>query len=87
MYHPEANNTGYERLNQITKPENRYYVEPRIVQISTDPEVSAISYKRFDDLDINILEIYDRIRNEAYFIKAKMPLAEVTRVAQSMFSK
>lgn len=47
-----------------------------------------MAYQRnlHDWKDVNILEVYDHGRSEAYFLKGKVPLDDLVMMAQSMYT-
>lgn len=92
FWHDNANVTAQERLKDLTSGENsRYYLQPKIIEITRrdDSSIEAVAYQRnlYDWKDINILEVYDHSRLQAYIFKGKLPVDELVRMAQSMHTQ
>jgi hypothetical protein len=96
FWHDNANVTAQDRLKELTNGElSTYYLEPKLIEIGhyddndkiSRSEIEAVAYQRnlYNWKDINILEVYDHDRQEAYIFKGKVSLEELVKMAQSMY--
>jgi hypothetical protein len=90
LWHEYAYQTAQDRLNELSTGEySRYYLQPRIIEITDGDDISveAVAYQRnlYNWEDINILEVYDHARQQAYIFKGKVAFDELTKMAESMY--
>lgn len=98
LWYEWANKTAEHRLEELMAEGDegrKYYLEPRLVHIfgqtdhhkDANADLGAVTYRHNSYLlkDINILEVYDHGRSEAYILKGKVPLNELVKMAKSMY--
>ncbi|HEY7733976.1 MAG TPA: hypothetical protein VIB07_04215 [Nitrososphaera sp.] len=81
------NVTAEDRLHDSTILGQQNEPGAQVIEIDPDNRVSAYAHVwHLPSGNINVLEISDPSKGEAYIIRAKLPMEELVRIAQSMFS-
>lgn len=85
--------TGYSDANERFEDikDNRAYLDQQLIEVwnvHDGKRYGGVAYRHniLVEKDINIVELYDKDKNEFYFLKAKLPLRELVLMAESLNS-